>query len=317
MSSSIPRAIKAGLTILSVLGLLLWSATTFLGIYFFTGGSMGLSVPLALCVGSLMALTLFFMCRYTRMAIGGYRALSARKLQWVFFSLYMLITVATFIFVLHSAAVSTSIKNNCRTAAIEDLSELYALVDNNMAPDGSYPEYVNGQVNRYETGNGHKSAGTLEFECKQLRELLTKKSGYTRLHDEIAAYWQEADYTVRHWDLYYLPSTAATFHDRHTIWTDSLTLCSQNGNTGIYTTLHNPYKTNYRPKTDLYEYFTSVSSHDFSLLGIFLVLIFQALILGVWLITFKENKSNRAVGITGEDADKSTWNSSSTWSPSD
>lgn len=316
MSSSVPRAIKAGLTVLSVLGLLLWSAATFLGLYFFTVGSAGLSVPLALCFGCLMSLTLFLMCRYTRKAIGGYRAQSARKLQWVFFSLYMLITAGTFIFVLHSVAVSTTIKNGCRTAALEDLSGLYALVDS-RAPDGSYPEYVNSQVKRYETGNGHKSAGTLGFECEQLREMLTKKSGYTRLHDEIAAYWQEADHTVRNWNLYYLPSTAATFRDRHTVWTDSLALCSKKGNTGIYTTLHQPYRAKYRPKADLYNSFTSVTSYDFSVPGILLVLILQALILGVWLIIFKENKSYRAVGITGEDADKSIWNSSSAWSPSD
>lgn len=314
MASSIPRPINIGLSILSVIGLLLWTAAAFLGLFFYSGGSYGISIPLAVAIGGLMALFLFLTRRYTAFSAHGYRAREAKKYKWIYLALYIIISLGSICFVMHAVAVSTTIKNDCRTAALEDLRGLYNIVDRN-APDGSYPEYVNNQVRRYRQGNGHKDASTLNFECQQLRERLEKRSGYNNLADVVREYWSEADYTVRNWDLFYLPSTANTYHDKQTVWVDSIQGCSNAGAAGIYAMLHTPYIAGYKPKAELYHKFRSINSSDFSGWCIPVALLLQILILGSWIAMLKGG-NERSTGVnTDEYGGGVVWDSNSTWTP--
>lgn len=311
MASSLPRPINIALIILSVLGLLLWTAGTFIGLFFYSGGSYGISIPLALAIGGLMALFLYLTRRYTALSTKGYRAKEAKRYKWLYLALYIVVSVASICFVMHSVAVTTTIKNDCRTAALEDLRGIYNLVDKN-APDGSYPKYVNMQIDRYRQGNGHKNASTLNFECDQLRQRLEEKSGYNNLRDEITEYWQTADYTVRSWDLIFLPSMLNTFHDRQTVWVDSLQTCSAAGDSDIYKSLHTPYIVSYKPQTDLYHKFRSLNISDFSGWSIPIALLLQLLIIGSWLAMLKGG-SHRSSGI--EDGDGGIWYLSNSWAP--
>lgn len=314
MASSIPRPINIGLSILSVIGLVLWTAASFLGLFFYSGGSYGISIPLAVAVGGLMALFLFLTRRYTSFAAQGYRTREANRFRWIYLGLYIFVSLGSVFFVMHAVAVSTTIKNDYRTSALEDLRGLYNIVDKN-APDGSYAEYVNNQVNRYRQGNGHKDASTLNFECQQLRERLEKRSGYNNLSDVVKEYWSEADYTVRNWDLFYLPSTVNTYHDKEAAWVDSIQSCSNAGAAGIYATLHTPYISTYKPKSDLYYKFRSINSSDFSGWCIPVALLLQILILGSWIAMLKGG-NERSTGVnTSEYGGGVVWDSKSTWTP--
>lgn len=317
MASQLPRPINIILTILSGLGLTLWTAGVFLGLYFFSGGSLGLSIPVALATGGLMALFMWFVRRYTRFSAISYRKKDSDRYRWLYLGLYVLMTVGSVWFVMHAVAVTTTIKSDYRDATIKDLAGLYNLVDK-RAPDGSYQEYVGEQVRRYRQGNGHKDSSTLDFECSQLEQILTKTSGFNTLQKEIEQYWSEADYTVKNWDLWYLPSTVKTFHDSYPGWKKSLEECSNAGNSGIYTTLHTPYKVKFTPETDLYYSFSSVSGADFNVWSILVVILLQILILGAWLAMLQGGQV-RAEGVSKATIDRggpSVWEAP-TWNPND
>lgn len=316
MASSIPRPINIGLTILSIIGLILWTAGIFIGLFFISGGSYGISIPVSIAVGGLMGLFIYLMRRYTSLEKRGYRAREAAKYKWLYTALYIFAALASAYFVMHAVAVTTTVKNECRTAALEDLRSLYNVVDKVNAPDGSYPEYVTNQVELYRRGNSHKDASTLRFECDQLRQRLEKTSGFDNLHDVIVTYWQEADATVRDWDLLYLPSTMNTLHDKQTIWMDSIRACAEAGSFDRYKKNHTPYTTSFSPNSDLYNKFRSVNSSDFSGWSIPVVLLLQILILGAWLMMLKGG-AERSTGInTGKD-DNLIWKTDNTWTPSE
>ena len=313
MAQSIPRPVNVLLIILSVLGLMLWTAGTFIGLYFISGGSYGISIPLAVAIGGLMTLFLFMMRRYTGFMKNGYRARESAKWNGLFLILYILFSVGSVYFVMHAVAVTTTIKDKQRTAALEDLRGLLNLVYVN-APDGSYPKYVNMEVERYRQGNGQKDASTLDFESEQLRQRLLEKSGFNNLQNEITEYWQTADYTVRNWDLIFLPEVTNVLHDRQQIWVDSLQKSSDMGNYDRYASLHTPYNPQFTPSSDLYSQVRGVSGSDFSGWAIPVALLLQVLILGSWIVLLVGGSSS-ASGIDTSGNDNLIWNSENDWNP--
>ncbi len=316
MASSIPRPINILLTILSIIGTVLWTAGVFIGLFFISGGSYGISIPISIATGGLMGLFIYLMRRYTALEKRGYRTKEAAKYKWLYTALYALTALCSAYFVMHAVAVTTTVKNECRTAALEDLSSLYHVIDKSNAPDGSYPEYVNNQVRSYQLSNTHKDPSTLKFECDQLRQRLEKTSGFDNLHDVIATYWQEADATVRDWDIFYLPSTVNTLHDKQTIWMDSIMACGEAGNFDRYRPFHSPYLPSFHPTSDLYYKFRSVNASDFSGWSIPLVILLQILILGSWLIMLKGG-TERSTGINTGNDDNLIWKTDNTWTPAD
>lgn len=321
LANSIPRPINIALMVLSVIGVLLWTMCTYIGLFFVSGGSLGISIPLGIAVGGLMAYFLYLMRRYTGFVMQRYRTEDATKYQWTFFALYLVVALGSALFVMKSVAVTTTIKNEYRTVALEDLRRLYNLVDS-TAPDGSYPKYVNMEVDRYRSGNGDKEASTLDFESQQLRQRLTENSGFNNMRAEIVEFWQLADYTVRNWELWYLPSTVNTFYERETVWVDSLVNGAEKGNYDIYATLHTPFTPNYKSQANLYHSFRSINGNDFSGWCIPVVLILQFLILGSWL-SMLGSGPRRPDGVNnapqwngaGFDAGNDAWSAGHTWNP--
>lgn len=225
MATKLPRSLNITLSVLSVIGIILWTIGAFFGLYFFSCGSLGLAVPIAFGSGLLLALFIWLTRRYTGYVAEAYRRKEAARFRMIYLAAYIAVVLGSGWLVMHAVAVSTTIKTEYRDSAVKDLAGLYNLVDN-RAPAGSYAEYVNEQLQRYREGNYQKETSTLEFECSQLEQKLTKSSGYAALQREITDYWQYADKTVRDWDMWYLPSTAFTFHSRMNEWRSALEKCS-------------------------------------------------------------------------------------------
>lgn len=309
MASTLPRPVNTLLNILSILGLALWTVGAFIGLFYISGGSYGISIPLAIAIGGLMSLFLYLMRRYTGFCATGYRIREASKYKWIYFVLYLIMALGSVLFVMHSVAVTTTIKNESQTQALEDLRGLLNLVDAS-GPDGSYVKYVNGQIDRYRQDNWSENPSTLNFESQQLRQKLMENSGFNRLQNQVTEYWKTADYTVRNWDLMYLPSTINTFNDRQSIWVDSLRNGAERGNTGIYKNMHTPFKTDYQPSSDLYHQFRSFTVADFSGWCIPVAILLQFLILAGWLAMLTGG-THRSGGIDIGKEGGTVWNSSS------
>ena len=288
--------------VVSILGLIIWTCCVYLGMYFASSGSTGLSIPLSLCIGALMSVFFFLMRRYTVFANERFRVRDSKRLQWIFFGLYMLVSVGSAWYVLHSVAVTSTIKEQKKTLALDELGAIYHVIDS-QKPAGSYSEYVDAEVARFRHANSETSVQTLDAQAGELRDLLTRQSGFTGLQEEVKSLWQTADWTVREWDLQYLPSAARLIHDKYNVWADSLAHCSDAANIGDYKAMHTPYKipTNVHNNADLYGSFTSITAADFSGWAIPLMLVSQLLILSSWLGLVGSGRS-KPEGITGSGA---------------
>lgn len=285
--------------VVSVIGLVLWTCCVYLGLYFASSGSTGLSIPLSVCLGAAMGLFFFLMRRYTVFAQDRYRVHDSRRLEWIFFGLYMLVALGSAWFVLHSVAVTTTIKTGKKTVALDELGALYHVTDT-LKPAGSYPEYVDGEVARYRQAHSETAPQTLDAQAGELRDMLTRQSGFTGLQTEVKEFWQRADWTVREWNLQHLPSTAKHIHDKYKVWSDSLARCSDAAKAKFD---NKPYAmpANVREEAALYESFTSVTKADFSGWSIPLVLVLQLLILSSWLGVMGSGRK-RPEGIAGSGA---------------
>lgn len=302
VQSPLRPGVNAALVVLSVLGLLLWTAGVFFGLYFYGGGSLGLSIPVAAGSGALMAFFLFMGRHYTIEAKTDRRSNDDKVRQWVFIALYSILSLCSLIFVLHAVAVATTLKERYQTQTLEDLGGMLNLVDP-QGPDGSYAKYVNSEVTRYRQGNAHKDPSTLEFESQQLRQILTEKSGYNNLQKDVSNYWQTADFTVREWKVMSLPATLNTFNERHSQWIDSMQKAGETANTGIYAPSHVAYKPDYQPKSQLYTSINSFGGYDFAGWAIPIALLVQVLIVLSW-VALSGGGYNPPTGIN----DGPTWN---------
>lgn len=302
MISTVGRPTALFLTVLSAIGILIWMAGTFLGLFFFTDGSWGLSVPLALCAAALMAFMVYLLCRNTSLRTSSALDEAEKRRRILFGSVYGLLSLATVCFVMHAVAVTTTIRTSSRDAALADLAKIYSAIDS-RAPHGSYGEYVNEEVRRYRDANSHLDAAQLRFDCSQLRQLLLQSSGFTALSDEISAAWQTQDATVRAWDLMNLPTQARAFDEAYPRWVDRLNAFSDVADRAPYEAIHKPYTFSFTPEASLHDDFSSLGKGLFSPAAIGLVLALQLLILGVWLAMFsgrgrQQSRTISAEGVT-------------------
>ncbi len=265
--STVAKPVSKFFLVLSAIGLLIWSIGVFIGLYFYSTGSWGLSVPIALVVGGAMGFFLFMLCRVTnKCASDRTQKLSHGLAIWL--PAYAVVTLFSAAFLLHAVAVTTTVKTDNRDAAIVDLQHLYYLVDDANAPEGSYAEYVNNEIKRLHDANTHLDASTLEVYKGDLRKKLMQSSGYSAIHDEVVVFWQEADYTVRNWDIFFLPYISHTFATKQQQWLSALSACAQKADSVTYKDAlysHTAYKPAPQFTTHLDASFTTLGAADFSL----------------------------------------------------
>ncbi len=299
MASTVAKPIHIFLLVLSFIGIILWTAGLFIGSFFFTGGSWGISLPLAVAVGALMAFMLYLMRRYTDPYASTATMPDQKRFRILYGVIYGVLALGSAWFVMHSVAVTTSIRTQQKQAALEDLAQLYNVVNPNGSR-GSYTEYINEEVRRFHDANTDMDPTTLSMKEAQLSNLLLQSEGFNKVSNDITDYWQTADATVRNWDLLNLPSQAGIFAERKDEWFLRLNTASSAANVAPYSATHIAYECKFTPRADLNAAFTKLSGKDFSVASIAVMLVLQLLILGVWLAMLSGGKTQGTVKLHDE-----------------
>ncbi len=296
------KKIRLFLDILSVTGIFAWVIVMMPGVYYASGCSWAVSVPVSLGCGLLMGFFLYTARYFSRPKESNDFSVSGVVRKWLFFGLYAVVGLVSAWWVLHTVAVASTLRDSIQPAARVQLAELRTMINpatGSGAAKGSYMEFVESRLANYRNynPNNRTESDELDADLRNLKDLLVATSGYPMLSAEIKDFGERASYAVDNWDLFTVGSYVDELARQKPIWEKRLAECSRNANTDMFAMLHTEYAPLDTHDTRLAYGIFHPSWANVSFGGVALVLLMQIVILSSWVaVSVDKVRSPKGVG---------------------
>lgn len=278
--------VKSLLNVLAVVGIIAWSGAVFIGVHFASHCSWPVSLSAAVACGLLMYFFLYLSRLYFDPDSVEGQSKSANTRKWVFFALYVLVSLVSAWWLLHGIAATSLYKEEIQPVAKTQLDELKTYIDDEHEPDGSYMQYVSEQKASYRAKNPNNLTNTdrLDEDVNDLGDLYVSASGYGELRDEISRFIKRARPAINNWDIFAVSKYVDELSDRKPQWEEKLVLCSRNDADKMQGEfVHVDFQTGSKIDPDLATPLFTPSTAGITGLGLGILVILQIVIILSWI----------------------------------
>lgn len=236
---------KTFLSIVSVIGTLLWATAFFFGFNYYVGGALMLSIPLAVFLALILGGSVFLMIKKSQD-----KDAVSRRTERLAIAVYVLFSLLSVVFIGHFVDVTINKKKAIQDEALAQIEELSLTFDagDGSPRAGSYEEYVADNVYTYGVNLEGLEPGTIDAKKSELMSDLLD-DGFVRLQDYVN---QELDYakgTIEGWNWLYVSQRLEQLEKNKEDWENSVKAQSRNseytrGTMDFYkpTSVHNNFE---------------------------------------------------------------------------
>ncbi|MCM1520068.1 MAG: hypothetical protein NC098_04725 [Lachnoclostridium sp.] len=215
---------KTFLSIVSVIGTLLWATAFFFGFNYYVGGALMLSIPLAVFLALILGGSVFLMIKKSQD-----KDSVSRRTERLAIAVYVLFSLLSVAFIGHFVDVTLNKKKAIQDEALAQIEELSLTFDagDGSPRAGSYEEYVADNVYTYGNNLEGLEPGTIDAKKSELMSDLLD-DGFVELQDYVN---QELDYakgTIEGWNWLYVSQRLDQLEKYKGDWETSVAVQSRN-----------------------------------------------------------------------------------------
>jgi len=287
--------------IVSVVGLILWTLCFFFGFNYTQNGALMVSIPVALFAFLLIGFMIFLMRRFCDPK-GSDNYQVAKNTERAALIVYAVASLFTALYIGHFISVSMNGKTAVQDKVTKEIQELYRIFDMPEqeeegdsvmasqnedlwlydAMEGSYLAWVFEETDNYykEMSAKETDSTTVEVMMRQLGDSLLVYSGFDNLQHEVRTFLYDCEAAVDNWNWLTVTEKISLLEANKKEWENEVEKCA------VYCqyTKNEGYKCNSKENhTDIAASLTSLSTADFSISGILLIIVLQIMMLLTYL----------------------------------